>query len=93
VDPRAGLEVLEKRSISCPCRKIEPRIVQFVPSHYNDSVIPMNRGRNCDSKLPNVGSVFSLCDEATVIISTGHRSRILGLVGVKTPLFFPRPGV
>jgi len=43
----------------------------------------MNRGRNCDSNLPYAGSVFSLCGEESVIINTGQRSRMLGLVGVR----------
>jgi len=60
VDPRVSLEVLEKRSLSCPFRKIESRIAQFVPSHCNDSVIPMNRGRNCDSNLP-YAEVYLAC--------------------------------
>jgi len=40
VDPRPGLDVLEKIKISCPGLELDPRLSRLWPSHYSDCTIP-----------------------------------------------------
>jgi hypothetical protein len=37
VDPRTGLDVLQKRKISCPCQCLKLRLSCPNPSHYFDN--------------------------------------------------------
>jgi len=36
----AGLDILEKRNISCPCWGINPGSSNLQPQHYTDYAIP-----------------------------------------------------
>ena len=38
---RAGMDVLEKRKISCPCQTSNPKSSSLYFSHYTDYAIPV----------------------------------------------------